>query len=243
MTILAIDTSHPRGSVSIQTGDNEPKSLLFGTASSHLVEMGEAVATLLRASGIRPESIDRVALVIGPGSFTGLRIGLAYTKGLYAALGVEVVTMISLELLAAPVLETHGAVCAMIDARKAEVYAAVYGRDPSGSGVHAITKPHAAAPDKLLTSLLGRPMVFVGSGAVRFRRVIEKAMGASAVFAGDPHHQPSTAVLCRVAGELPPLDKESVSGLEPYYIRPSDAKLSPLRRIQSHGRHQARTDD
>jgi tRNA threonylcarbamoyladenosine biosynthesis protein TsaB len=243
VTILAIDTSHPTGSVSIQTGENEPRSLLFGTASSHLVEMGEAVATLLDASGVGPESIDRVALVIGPGSFTGLRIGLAYTKGLYAALGAEVVTMVSLELLALPVLETHAAVCVMIDARKSEVYAAVYERDPSGSAIHAVTEPHAVAPDKLLTSLKGRPMVFVGSGAVRFRRVIEKVLGASAIFADDPLHQPSTAVLCRVGSVLSPLDKESVSGLEPYYIRPSDAKLSSLRRIQSHGRHQTHTDD
>jgi tRNA threonylcarbamoyladenosine biosynthesis protein TsaB len=243
VTILAIDTSHPRGSVSIQTSDKEPESLLFGTASSHLVEMGEAVSTVLDASGARPESIDRVALVIGPGSFTGLRIGLAFTKGLYAALGVEVVTMVSLELLAMPLLETHAAVCAMIDARKSEVYAAVYGRDPTGSAIHVITGPHAAEPDKLLTSLKGRPMVFVGSGAVRFRRVIEKAMRDSAVFAADPHHQPSTAALCRAGSGLSPLDEESVSRLEPYYIRPSDAKLSSLRRIQSHGRDQAQTDD
>ncbi len=243
MTILAIDTSHPRGSVSIRVDDTDPKSLLFGTASSHLVEMGEAVLTLLDESGVRPESIDRIALVIGPGSFTGLRIGLAYTKGLYAALGVEVVTMVSLELLAMPVLATHDAVCTMVDARKSEVYAAVYGRDHSASKVYAIAEPRAVTPDKLLTSLEGRPMVFVGSGAVRFRAEIEEALGPAAIFAPDSHNQPSTAVLCQVAMELPPLDREDVSRLEPYYIRPSDAKLNSLRRIRSHEQRQAHADE
>jgi tRNA threonylcarbamoyladenosine biosynthesis protein TsaB len=181
-------------------------------------------------------------LVIGPGSFTGLRIGLAYTKGLYAALGVEVVTIVSLELLAMPVLATHDVVCAMIDARKSEVYAAVYGRDHPNSDVYAMTEPRAVAPDKLLTSLKGRPMVFVGSGSTRFRPAIEEALGAAALFVPDSHNQPSTAVLCQVGTRLPPLRREDVSRLEPYYIRPSDAKLSSLRRIRSHG-HQAQTDE
>jgi len=234
MTILAIDTSHPTGSVSVRVGDEDPRTLLFGAASSHLVEMGGAVARLLETAGARPEAIDRVALVIGPGSFTGLRIGLAYAKGLYAALATEIVTMVSLELLAIPVLAAHETACAMIDARKSEVYAAVYRRAQPGAKLAAVIEPHAVAPDRLLTSLGGRPMVFVGSGAVRFRPAIERALGAAAVFTPDAYNQPSTAVLCRAGAELPVLGTEDVSRLEPYYIRPSDAKLKALRRIQSH---------
>jgi tRNA threonylcarbamoyladenosine biosynthesis protein TsaB len=234
MTILAIDTSHPTGSVSVQVGDSDPVTLLFGTASSHLVEMGHAVSKLLDTEGLQPEAIERIALVIGPGSFTGLRIGLAYAKGLYAALGAEMVTMASLELLAVPVLAQSDAVCAMIDARKSEVYAAIYRRGRSGTRLTTVIEPHAVAPSKLLTSLDGRPMVFVGSGAVRFRAVIEKALGDTAGFAEARYNQPSTAVLCRVGAELPALGREDVSVLEPYYIRPSDAKSKPLRRVRSH---------
>ena len=250
MNILAIDTSQPSGSVSIRTNDKDPETILFGTATSHLVEMGDAVAALLDRVGAQPEDIERVALVIGPGSFTGLRIGLAYVKGLFAALGMDVVAIGSLDLLTIPLLGDHDTVCPMVDARKSEVYAAVYRRGESpvapgslDSGYRALRRPHAVAPDKFLASLDERPVVFVGSGAVRFRSAIEETLGTDAKFAPDPFNQPSTAVLCRVGAVRSPLSKDEVSRLEPFYIRPSDATLSSLKRVRTHEQRPARPND
>ena len=240
MKILAIDTSHPVGSVSFQINDSEPKTLSFGTELSHLVELGESVATLLDGKA-RPDEIDRVALVIGPGSFTGLRIGMAYTKGLYAALGVDVVMVGTLELLALPLVGERERVCCMVDARKSEVYAAIYGGKLDGSGLPAAEpggEARAVAPAQLLVSLSRGQVVCVGSGAARFRREIEEV--STVTVAPDRFNLPSTEVLCRIGTGLSPLTKEALSRLEPDYIRPSDAKL---RRIRTHGQRHTRSDE
>jgi tRNA threonylcarbamoyladenosine biosynthesis protein TsaB len=245
MTILAIDTSHPLGSVALQVEEREPDAVFFGSRSSHLLEIGASVTHLLNRAGRAARDIDRVALVVGPGSFTGLRIGLAFVKGLYAARGIDVVMMTSLELLALPQLAAHAAVCALIDARRSEVYAAVYEAAGGSRGGYPLPRlvvgPHAVEPGRLLSSLGERPVTFVGSGAVRFRSLIEERHGAT--FPPDPEHQPSTAVLCRVGAWLPPLSRGEMLGLEPYYIRPSDAELSLLRSVRVHDRREDRTDE
>jgi tRNA threonylcarbamoyl adenosine modification protein YeaZ len=248
MNILAIDTSHATGSTALRIDRSDPESVLFGAASSHLVEMGEAVAGLLGGAGIEPRDIDRVALVVGPGSFTGLRIGLAFAKGLYAALGADLVVMNSLELLARPLLAAHEAVCPMIDARKSEVYTAIYEQDAgktdrAGERVRVSADPQAAAPAQFLASLQRRPMVFVGSGVVRFRDLIEERFGSDASFAKEPFDQPSTELLCRLGQALRPLGDAEVSSLEPFYIRPADAKLNSLKRVQAHDRRQAQANE
>jgi tRNA threonylcarbamoyladenosine biosynthesis protein TsaB len=240
VNIMAIDTSHREGSVAVRLGQAEPVHCRFGTARSHLAEIGEAVALLLREVGVPLGDVDRVALVIGPGSFTGLRIGLAYVKGLYAALAMDVVTTSSLELLAMSSLVEHDTVCAMIDARKSEVYAAVYQRKVGptrlGYGEPRLVgdRPRAVAPDQFLASLEVRPMVFVGSGAARFRASIKRVFGDDASFESEAFNQPSAAVLCRAGRVLAPLGRDEILRLEPFYIRPSDAKLSSLGHIRTH---------
>ena len=244
MNIVAIDTSHPVGSVSLRVGGGPVETIRFGAAMSHLVELDQAVSALLEKSGTAPSDIDRVAVVIGPGSFTGLRIGLAFAKGLYAARRREIVTVGTLELLSLPVLMTEARVCAMVDARKSEVYAAVFEKSGGEENLPIEKTPvRAVSPGKLLVSLDARPMVFVGSGAVRFRTEIEAALGTDALFAPEPLNEPSTETLCEVGARLTPLRAEAVSTLEPFYVRPSDAKLNPLRRIRTDGEHQARSDE
>lgn len=240
MNILAIDTSHPVGSVAVSLGDGATHGLSFGARGSHLVELSGAVATVLGKAAAGIGDIDRVALVAGPGSFTGLRIGLAYLKGLYAALELQVVTITGLELLALASPRRRGTVCPMIDARKSEVYSAVYRRtaecpDPLRPEDLAVeSPPRAVEPEKLLASETVRPVLFVGSGAVRFRSLIERTFGGNAEFADGEFNQPSTPVLCRVATGLRPLSDREVLELEPLYIRPSDAKLAPLKRVKAH---------
>jgi tRNA threonylcarbamoyladenosine biosynthesis protein TsaB len=251
MTILAIDTSHPVGSAALQRDGREPDVGLFGIRSTHLLEIADCVESLLDRAGAEASDIDRLAVVVGPGSFTGLRIGLAFVKGLYAAIGSDVVTMTSLELLALPRLGStmpEGVVCAMIDAGKSEVYAAVYASagDPHG-GYRAPRRvagpPRSVEPAGFLSSLAAGPMTFVGSGVVRYRAMIVEKLGAGARFASDPEHQPSTAALCAAAASLTPLSRDEMLGLEPYYMRPSDAELGLLRSVRVHGERESRTDE
>ncbi len=131
-------------------------------------------------------------------------------------------------------------VCAMIDARKDEVYAALYvadGRyDLKGRAVprvRAEVGALAVSPLEFLTSLEFCPTLFVGSGARRYRDMVRERFGDRAVF-GD-EDRPSTVLLGRVAPALECLPAEQIPGLEPFYIRPSGAVLNPLRKIQNDG--------
>lgn len=251
MRVLAIDTSHPTGSVAVRTAAGTVRSASFGAGSSHLVEVGRAVAALIEEAGVGVGDIDRVAVVIGPGSFTGLRVALSFAKGLYAAVGVEVVTMSGLELLAIEASRDDAVVCPMIDARRGEVYAAVYRREgtfplangPAVGRVVCVAAPRSAPPREILASIDVRPVVFVGSGSDRFRPLIEGAFGDGAIFAGSPGAGPSTPLFSRVAEALPPLGREDVRKLEPFYIRPGAAELRPLGKVRTHDRHPDRSHE
>ncbi len=172
----------------------------------------------------------RVAVVLGPGSFTGVRIALAFAKGLVAA-GAELVGMDSLSVLALPFFdERHERVCAMIDAKRGEVYGAVYerARGANPPGLEAIVTPRAEAPRAFLDALAQAPDLFVGTGAVAHRDDIE-ARFRRAEIAKEARAYPSMAIFASIAHLLPPFTRDAVSALEPIYLRPSGAERKRLR--------------
>ncbi|MEJ2722249.1 MAG: tRNA (adenosine(37)-N6)-threonylcarbamoyltransferase complex dimerization subunit type 1 TsaB [bacterium] len=240
MRVLGIDTSQPAGHVAVLTDGGLARTAALSHPSSHLVELGRAVERLLADEGIAARDLDRVALVSGPGSFTGLRIGMAYAKGLHAGLGTEIVVMTSLELLAVQASRDDLPVAPMIDARKDEVYAALYapavraaGDSQEPRGVREVLAAVAADPAAYLASLDDRRTIFVGSGAVRYKGRIEATFGENAVFAADADHVPSIGLLCDIARGLTPLDPGEATVLEPFYVRSSGARLQPLRRMSA----------
>jgi tRNA threonylcarbamoyladenosine biosynthesis protein TsaB len=254
MRILAIDTSSQGGSVAVCVDGSECAVIRLDTPSSHLVDLGKAVSAALIAASVGVDKIDRVAIVSGPGSFTGLRVGMAYVKGLYAARGLEVVAVTSLELLARQAAAEGLPVSPMIDARKNEVYAALYDAPAPPSQIRSAAPspdqfaalapepvlvekiaPCVVPPETHIASLPRRPTMFVGSGAVRYRGQIEKLFGMQACFAAE--NDPDTRLLCRLAGSLEPLGPEAVVTLEPLYVRPSDVKLKPLKGVRAYDRN------
>lgn len=234
MVTLALDTSHPTGSVAIARDGELIGAQQFGEPATHLVGLGHAVDHALRAAGVDASTLDRLAVVTGPGSFTGLRIGLSFAKGLHAATGVPMVTIDALRLLALPWLGSLDLVCAMIDARRGEVYAALYRRaagadaaaDPSAA--HEIIAPCAVTPATWLDALEVAPDAFVGTGAAVQRELL-RARFASSVIPDPQSMVPSTAHLAAIGHRLSPLDEAAVRSLEPLYIRASGAEQKKLR--------------
>jgi len=229
LSVLAIDTSHAEGAVSLHA-DGKTETIRFGGAQgSHLVDAAGAVDHLLHERGLAARELERLALVIGPGSFTGLRVGLAYAKGLHAALDVPLVTMGTLGLLAAPQLVSAQAVGAMIDARKNEVYGAVY--RASDDGIREIVPPQAMAPDAFAALAHGTAEVLVGSGVIRYRETIGAVCTDAIVPEDGAAHLPSTEWLAEYATQLSPLSSVEIRLLEPFYLRSSGARLGKLRPI------------
>jgi tRNA threonylcarbamoyl adenosine modification protein YeaZ len=238
---LALDTSHSVGGVALARDGVVLGEIRFDQPSSHLVELSRAVESLLSTHGLTPRDIERVAVVLGPGSFTGVRIALSFAKGLAAA-GADVVGIESLRLLAQPLFdEGKQRVCAMIDAKRDEVYAAVYehvstpravGKDSDRFAISAAVAPRAESPLGFLDALAVQPDAFVGTGALAHRDAITARFPAAEVIE-DARALPSTAYFASVAHLLPVFTRDMVRVLEPVYLRPSGAERV---RLRSHAR-------
>lgn len=230
MAVIALDTSHPTGSVSAARRGDAPVTVSFGEDASHLAGIGAASARALERAGLVLADVERVALTIGPGSFTGLRIGLAFAKGLVASRDTALVAVSTLELVALPHLAGGTPVAAMIDARRNEVYAALYERTAQGEIVTRIA-PGALAASAFIEAVarcVDGAVVCAGTGALRYRDIVARLDGA-VVDPGSPF--PSTDTLARVAFERETVPARDIPALEPAYLRPSGARRRRLRPI------------
>jgi len=234
--VLAIDTSHAVGGVAVAVDGEPTGAAQFGEGSSHLVEIGGAVDGLIAGAGLTAGDIDRVALVRGPGSFTGLRIGMAYAKGLCAGLRTELVVISTLELLAMPLLRQGFAVCALVDARKGEVYGAVYApvESPAPKTESTLVEPCAREPQKIVSEAKRYSPTYLGTGALRYRSVVE-SVDPGCRIEGESAALPSAALLAEIASHLDPLSGKELAALEPFYVRTSDAVFKPLKPIDPNG--------
>ena len=191
MLTLAFDTA-----TSVATSALVDDGEVLGERVSRAQTLLEDVDALLRQGGAHPRDLDSLAIGIGPGSFTGVRIGLAAARGLALSLDLRGAGVSTLTALAAG---APGAV-PVIDARRREVFTIVDG------------EPAVCAPQDV------RGELCVGDGAVRYREVLE-ANGATVPPDGDERHLPRARFHAQLAGEL-----EDVDAIEPLYLRAPDAK-------------------
>lgn len=168
--------------------------------------------------------VDGIAVSLGPGSFTGLRIGMATAKGLAVAAGTGLYGVSTLDLLAAGCLGA-GLICSVIDARKKQVYTALYCGDGTGT-VSRLTEPRVLSPEECAATI-DQPVLMVGDGAVLYAELFTERLGGMFCLAPAPVNQVSAAWLGFLAADLwrrgEALDL-ATSG--PLYIRRSDAELN-----------------
>ncbi len=164
------------------------------------------------AAGVGWDRVERIAVGVGPGGFTGLRLGIATARALSQARNLPVIGVSSLEALAAGAAdESRGEVVAVIDARRGEVFAAGWG----GLALGPVALPPAELAARIAPGSLA-----VGDGAVRFRDELERA-GAVVPVDGSELHRVSALQVCRLGAALEPGDRDA---LLPDYRREPDAK-------------------
>jgi len=242
MKILAIDTCTRSCSVAVTDSGHlvgEVTTLRRQTHSRHLMRM---VDMALELAGLTVEEIDAFGVTRGPGSFTGLRIGISTVKGLALAAGKPVVGVSSLAALAWPMALSDGLVCSLLDAGKGEVYSASYRFVNGQFNADSNMKPDKASspmpsavfsPNEKVTSpqdlLAGitEPCTFVGDGARTYAEMIEARLGRMARLPLEEYHVIRASSVARLAFvRLKRGGADDIHDFIPRYIRKSDAELS-----------------
>ena len=227
MKILTIDTSSNCSSVALSDGASLLGECVLGEDRSNSGRLPRAISELLGAARLTADGLDAFAVSLGPGSFTGVRVGIALVKGLALATGKPAVGFSSLAMLAMNLPFSSAQVAPMFDARKSEVYAGLY---------RCASRPEPILPDAVLPPAqflagIDRPTLFLGDGALRYRELIVATLGELALFPpfhADLPRASAGAVLALDAarkGNFTPLPF-----LNPTYLRASEAELAKLRR-------------
>jgi len=214
---LAIETATAATAAALRVGDDVTEAVL-DDARRHTEALALGVAALLAAAGTAAGDLQLVAVDVGPGLFTGLRVGIAFAKAVCLATGAALVGVRSTDVLGLEALEAGAeAPWAVVDARRGEVFAARYGAGPLGPV--ALEGPLVWAPGDL-AARCGPGAVAVGDGALRHRATLE----AAGVVVRDGTSLPRPALALRLAeAALAAGGPPDPAAVRPLYLREADA--------------------
>jgi len=224
--VLAVNSATKVASVAVVNEEEVVGEFFLNTAKTHSERLMPLIDELLKYSDLTLDDIDGFTIAIGPGSFTGLRIGLATVKGLAFFTGKPVVGVSTLDGLAKNLPQAPGLICPVIYARKGEVYTAIYVN--AASGLERISDYMALSPEKLV-SLLSRldtgKITLLGDGTEMFTGDMRKTLGPGLALAPAEHRLPRASTIGFLGLErLKRGDKDDLDRLTPYYIRASAAE-------------------
>src|SRR6058998_2629096 len=216
MRVLAVETSTMSGGAALLDGERVVGEYTLDVRITHSERLMVAVDQLLSDAGWTVRDLEGIAVTVGPGSFTGLRVGLSTVKGLALALAIPVAAVPTLDAMAAMLPYAALPVCPVLDARKREVYASLYRWD--GLGMRRQWDYLAISPDDLARRL-DEPVIVVGDGA----HAIDSPWARRVE---PPRRGPTPAVVGALGRTRLALgDTVAAADLVPIYLRPSEAEL------------------
>jgi tRNA threonylcarbamoyladenosine biosynthesis protein TsaB len=228
---VALETATETVGVAVHTDSGLQAELVLTGRRRHVESLTPALEHLLVQVGVATADIGLLAVDVGPGLFTGLRVGVAAAKGLAQALGVGVLCATSLDILTAGAAEAghHGLVLACVDARRGEVFASVGRLGADEVSPDEVVAPGLFAPANLVDSLArleGVPLIAVGDGAQRYGALLAEVPGVEVVAPALSFPPPAALLrhaLTRIEGGEAPVDGASVV---PLYMREADARIN-----------------
>ena len=223
MKILAVDTATRSCSAAVTDRGMLLAELTVVNGRTHSRHLMSIIDSVIEMAELEIEQLDGFAATIGPGSFTGLRIGISTIKGLAYALQKPVVGISSLDALAWQCNQTPLLICALIDARKKEVYSCRY-RFINQEMIKEASEQVASPADSVQG--IQEPCVFVGNGAMLYRELIIDELRDLAIFADNSRNFIRASTIAELG--LSKIEQEPAADakiLVPQYIRKSDAEL------------------
>ena len=222
-----MDTATWRASVGLISDGAVVAEQSLVTTGNHAASLLPLIDDVLRRAGCSVDSIDAIAVSNGPGSFTGLRIGLSVAKGIAYATGARLIPVPTLEALARTVVHYEGAICSVLDARKGELYAASF--ESSGAALTRLTADALVTPESLL-EVLPTPCVVLGDAVQRYGEFFKSRLGPRVTVLPFETYAPRGGVVARLGWEhLQAGETADLRDIEPCYVRPSEAEVNALR--------------
>ncbi|QEK13121.1 tRNA (adenosine(37)-N6)-threonylcarbamoyltransferase complex dimerization subunit type 1 TsaB [Crassaminicella thermophila] len=225
MKILAFDTSSIVASVAVMDDDKLIGEYTINHKRTHSQKLMPMIEEVLESCELTMKDIDVVAVAEGPGSFTGIRIGVATAKGLSHAMNIPVIGISTLDALAFNVAFSHGLICPILDARRNQVYTAVYKWD--NGNLSMIEEHMAVSIEELVDKLMQRPekVIFLGDGVATNKIYLIEKLKDRVLFAPNSMKMPKAASIAELA-----LQKAKEGNLKncyellPTYLRKSEAE-------------------
>lgn len=226
MKILAIDTSSLVATVAIMEDDNLLSEYTINSPMTHSQKLMPMMEELLKNNDMKIKDIDMIAVSLGPGSFTGVRIGVSTVKGLAHPFKTPIMGVSSIEAMAMNIPYCDKLICPIMDARRNQVYTGIY--TWKGQELVELQNNVPLTVDELVERLKStdREVVFLGDGIKKYRDVLKESLGDKAYFAsGYVNMQRASAVgeLARIK-HLQGVETQSYDQLEPVYLRKSEAE-------------------
>jgi tRNA threonylcarbamoyladenosine biosynthesis protein TsaB len=225
MKVLGIDTATSCSSIGLIDDHRVIAESLLDIPVTHSERLLISLEQVLREGRCNLEELDGWAVSIGPGSFTGLRIGVSTIKGLAFTTQKPVAGVSTLDVLAFQIPPTPTLICPILDARKEEVYAAFY-RYGEGPFPQRRSDYQSLRPEDLIRGI-DEKTIFIGDGVRRYGEYLSQSLHSLAVFPPDPFfHMPHGSVLAKRGLErIQKGDILDLSTFIPHYVRPSEAEV------------------
>lgn len=236
MYVLALDTSSRPLSVAVTDDENVLSEITINKQKTHSATLMPAIDAALKASQLKIKDIDRFAVAQGPGSYTGIRIGVTTAKSFAWTLNKALVGVSSLQVLASNMTHTTDLIVPIMDARRNNVFTGIYqwGGMPEQTQLLNVLKDKHMPLTQLLTEIkaLKQPALFVGETAA-FRTEIFAALGHLASFTTPFNNLPHAANLALLALEAQPV--KDVHSFTPHYLRKTEAEVNWLKKHEGEG--------
>lgn len=221
MLVLAIDTATKIASVALY----DDKIGVVGEINlyvklNHSNVIMTAIDNLFKMTNLKIQDVDKVAVTLGPGSFTGIRIGVAIAKGLVFGTDKKIVGINELDVIAYNAEGREEIVVPLIDARKERVYASSYIFEKEK--LKRLTDYVNSDLEDILKELEGKKAIFIGDGAIAYKNIIEEKLKENAFVFSKTSSIPRAVVAAKLACEK---EGDNLYTLEPYYVNKSQAEI------------------